>query len=578
MKSLPAIILLMGAALLALPGCGDDLPDAAFTFITTTEHHDLDPQKMSWVHDIRLARTLYRPLVELDYATMEIAPAVAAGWEITEDQTVYTFHLREEARWSNGDRVTAGDFVYAWRRAMLPDMAASYTHLMFHIKGASDFFDWRSEQLEQFDELRQQQGEDAARRLWAQTERKFDELVGLDAPDERTLVVTLERPTPYFLSLVSFSTFMPVHRASVAEATALNTDTGMQRVDGGYWSDPQRLVTNGAYWLARYVPQRYALLEKNPHVWDAEAIQTEKILERIIRNPQSARRTYSNGGADFWPGVPGASTMAADLVSAERSDVHVAPLAGTYFYNFNCMDKLRDGRDNPLADARVRRALALAIDRETIVQRVTRLNQPIARSFVPTDALPDYEPPVEEGVTFDPERARELLAEAGHADGEGLEGLSILYNTGHGHEKVAQAIQSMWNQHLNVSITLEPSSSTAFGERLDNHDYTIARASWIGDYPDATTWLDKMTSDSTNNDCGWFNTEYDTLLEQARDETDTQRRIELLREAEAVLLREQPMALIFQYVHVNLWDPARVRGLEANNWARWRLEDVVMSE
>ena len=559
---------------LCLTGCGEAEQDADLTFIIGQEHNHLDPQKMSWLHDIRLAGMLFEPLVEKNYKTMATRPAVATRWDTSDDQTVYTFHLRKDAKWSNGEPVTAGDFKYAWRRAMLPDMAADYTKLMFHIEGARDFFDWRNRQLEQF--AQSDGGQQAAQALWDKTRARFDESVGVEAVDARTLRVTLQRPVPYFLDLTAFATFMPVHRASVESATRIDADTAMRRTRSGYWSEPGELVTNGPYKLRRHRFQQDVWVEKNPHYWNRDAVKSATIRERIISDPQNALLTYRSGGADIWPGVPTASDMASELVRQGGPDVHRQQMAGVYFYNFNCEPTLPDGRDNPLAEARVRRALAMAIDRQTIVKRVTQLNQPIARSYVPGDALPNYDPPVDEGVTFDPERARELLAEAGHPDGEGLSGLSILYNTGHGHEMIAQAVQQMWRKHLNVIVSLEPREGKAFSNRLDERDYTIARASWFGDYPDPTTWLQKLTTDSGNNDCGWSNAEYDALLEQAKGETDVERRRRLLREAESILLREQPMALMFQYVNIYLWDPDKVTGLEPNGWARWDFENIAV--
>ena len=562
---------------LLMPGCGDGRPDAGFTFITSNEHFDLEPQQISWLHDSRLVQMMYEPLVEVDYQTMQVHPGVAERWKVSDDGTVYTFHLRDAARWSNGDKVTADDFIFAWRRAMLPDLAANYTKLMYHIEGAEDFFAWRKQQLARFDQLKQQSGDQAAQKLWAQTMERFDENVGLAAPDDQTLVVTLERPVPYFLSLAGFTTFLPVHRASVEPLMTLDAASGMRRVaDGkaGYWSDPQRLITNGPYQMVGRRFQQHVRLKKNPRYWDSEAVQTEIILERIINDPQNALMTYNSGGADFWPDVPSGTDMAADLVQQDRNDVHTQRMAAVYFYNFNCRETLPNGRDNPLANPKLRRALSMAINRETIVKRVTRLNQPIARTYVPGDALPDYDPPTEAGVTFNPERAKALLAEAGHPNGEGLDQLSILYNTGSGHGIIAEAVQQMWQQHLGVTVSLEERQGKAFGTQLEEGNFTIARASWFGDYPDPTTWLAKMSTGSGNNDCGWSNPEFDALLEKAEGETDPQRRMQLLRDAEALLLKEQPMAMMYQYVNVYLWDPQRVDGLEANKWARWRFTGV----
>ena len=563
----------IGVAGLLAGGCGDPLPPADITFLSGSEHNEMDPQRMSWAHDIRLARCLYEPLVSLDYSDMTLHPAVAERWEVSEDQRTYTFHLRDDARWSNGDPVTSHDFVYAWRRAMLPDLASDYTRLTWHIEGARAFFDLRQSQIEA---LASGSASADAETLYDEALVHFDETVGLATPNERTLVVTLERPTAFFEELVSFATFVPVHRASVEPTETLSATTGMLQRDPSYWSDPTRLVTNGPYVLMVRAFRQGLHLAKNPRYWDAGSVRNESLNERVITNPQTALQNYEAGRGELWLDVPSASSLAADLASQDRPDVRTQTMAGTYFYNFNCLPEI-DGRANPLADARVRRALSMAIDRTQIVQRVTRLDQPIARSYIPEGVLRDYEPPVEKGVTLDVEQARALLSEAGYPNGQGLTGLSILYNNGHGHEYIAQAVKAMWEQNLGVIVTLEGVETKSFAERLKRQDYTIARASWFGDYPDPTTWLDRMHSRDHNNDTRWSNQRFDGLLAEAEKETDRARRLAILREAEGVLLEDSPMALIYQYVSIYLISP-KVEGLEPNPWHRWRLRNARVVE
>jgi len=250
-------------------------------------------------------------------------------------------------------------------------------------------------------------------------------------------------------------------------------------------------------------------------------------------------------------------------------------MAGTYFYNFNCSATLNDGQVNPFADARVRRAFAMTIDRQMIVQQITGMNQPIARSFIPPGVMANYTPPTKSGVGFDPKQAQQLLVDAGYPEGRGLDGLSILYNTGSGHEFIAQAIKNMWKQHLGVSVSLEGVEVKAFAQRMKSQDYTICRASWFGDYPDPTTFLDKMKTSDGNNDCAWSDARYDALLKQAQTQVGPTR-LHTLEQAEALLLEQQPMALIFQYKNLYLWKPDQVLGLESNAWGRWRFEAVQL--
>ncbi|MEX0885314.1 MAG: peptide ABC transporter substrate-binding protein [Phycisphaeraceae bacterium] len=560
---------------LALVGCEEPVPDADLVYISNAEHAGLDPQAAIWVHDIRVLEHLYEPLLDYDFDKGELVPAVAERWEVSDDGLTYTFHLRDDARWSTGEPVVARDFIFAWRRAMLPEMASNYSTLMYRIRGAEAFLRWRQDQLRQYLATRDRAGGgDAAEQLWETAEARFNDTVGLSAPDDRTLVVELERPAPYFPLLTTFVTFMPVHRASIAEAQQLDPASGAMRMPSGHWTDANRLVTNGPYKLSDHQPRRYLLMTASETYWNGAALANGSILERIIPDAQNAALTYRRGRADIWPNMPSGDLAAGLVADASRDDVHTATIAGTYFYNFNCGPTLPGGGDNPLADPRVRRALSMAIDREQIVQRITRLNQPVARTYIPPDVIPGYDPPAEHGVGFDPEAARQLLADAGHPDGQGIDGLSILYNSEGEHGPVAEAVRAMWREHLNVHVSLEEVSLPHFNDRKNNHDYTICRASWIGSYPEPTYWLDRKRIQDAGNETGWSNARYDALLDEAADEPDNARRLALLREAEALLLDEQPMAMIFQYVGINLWDPARVTGPTPNAWMRWRFDNV----
>ncbi len=574
MKPSP-LLLILGALSLLPTGCDPGTQDADFRFVSASAHHYLDPQKISWSHDFRIVECLFEPLVKVEPDDLRIEPAVASAWDVADDAKTYTFHLRPDARWSNGDPVTSHDFVYAWRRAMLPDLAADYTQLFFHIEGAEAFFGWRSKQLTEYQQPGTTRSPAAAQRLWEQAQHQFTRSVGLSTPDDRTLVVKLTRPTPYFLQLCAFATFMPVHAASLESKTSINPETGMLTQDPT-WTKPPHLISNGPYTLNEWKFKRHLLLTANPHYWSRATMANDSILEMIIESPQTALLRYDNNQVDWLPDIPTAKPIAADLIHSRRPDVHAGPAAGTYFYNFNCKPQLNDGSANPLADPRVRTALSMCIDRQTIVERVTRLSsvQPTASTFVPPNTLQDYAPPTDTGVRFNPQRATSLLAEAGYPDGQGLTGLSILYNTEGGHGDIAQQIRHAWLEHLGVTIKLEAVESKRFSERLKNQDYTICRASWFGDYRDATTFLDKMVTGNGNNDCAWSDTRYDTLIRSAADQTDPAKRTVTLQEAETLMLKQQPIAPIFHYINLWLYDPDRVQGLPLNPWRVRRLERV----
>lgn len=578
---------LLATVVFALTACGDrSAPSTGpsttpstdpppLRFVSSARHHTLDPQKASWLHDIRILDCLFEPLLRLS-PTLDLEPGVAESWAVSADQLTYTFHLRRDACWSNGEPVTARDFVFAWRRAILPDSAADYSRLLFCIAGAEEFFIWRAKQLGEYVKDHGARGAAAAANVYEQAVEHFDKTVGLRAPDDHTLVVTLARPTPYFLELCAFVTLAPVPAQALKSQLRVSADTGIADLDPA-WTASGSLVSNGPYMLAQWRPDRDLVLAPNPHYYARDDVANGGIQELFVENPQTALLVYQRRQADWLPDLPTALPVTAELVSRGAAEVHVTPAAGTYFYSFNCKPQLADGSPNPLADRRVRRALSMAIDRETLVQKVTRLNQPIAATFVPPGVLPGYEPPATVGVRFDPQAAAALLAEAGYPGGRGLENLAISYNTGAGHEVIAQQIAANWRQLLGVTVKLEGAESRVFGERLKNQDYSIARASWFGDYRDPTTFLDKFVTGNGNNDAAYSNPAYDDLIAQAASTHDAAQRLGLLQRAEALMLADQPLAPIFHYVTVSLFDPQRVQNLQPNAWQRYRLELVSVS-
>ncbi len=573
MRWFAALVLFDIAVIAALVTTVGQTQRADLVFASSSEHNFLDPQRLSWSHDIRVAECLFEPLVRMELPAMTVGPATAERWQISDDGLAYTFFLREDAKWSNGDPVKASDFIYAWRRALMPDLAADYTQLFWCIEGAEDFFYWRQQQIEAYAVDKAGQNPDEARRLLDEALERFKETVGVSTPDDHTLVIKLDRPTPYFLELCAFITFSPVHEKTVSNQVSMDPETGTL-IQDPYWTRPDRLVCNGPYVLQRRRFQRDLQLVLNEHYWNRAAMGNRSIMELIVRDPQTQLLMYERGEVDWLPSIPSTGSLAADLVDEQRDDAHLTPAAGTYFYNFNCQQTLADGSPNPLADARVRRALSMTIDRNAIVEQVTRLNQPVARTFVPLGALPAYDPPVESGIDFDPEAARSLLAEAGYPGGKRLTGLSILYNTGSGHEMIAQQIARTWQQELGVVVTLEGLEVSVFGDRLKNHDFTIARAGWFGDYLDPTTFLDKFKTGNGNNDGAYSNRRFDKLLRQAAEELDPAKRMKILREAEALMLGEQPIAPIYQYVTLHLFRPDRVKDMHLNPWNFRRLEFV----
>ncbi|QQE13624.1 peptide ABC transporter substrate-binding protein [Planctomycetota bacterium] len=582
LKSFMAGVIVL-ASNLVLMGCGTNVPEADVTFISGAGHNTLDPQRMSWVHDFRVARSLYETLVRYDFAKQVIEPGVAERWDVSEDGKTYTFHIRTDAKWSNGEPIKSSDFYYAWLRVCTPDQASDYSELFYPIKGVRAFYNWRLEQISNFATENPNGNQEVADQLWEQTKQRYADTVGVKMIDERTIEVELERPTPYFLELVAFITYVPTYQPAIMENSAINADTATFVLDPTYWSDPKRLITNGPYVLKKRAFKQYMLMTMNEHYWNKGAMKNQSVLERIIENPETALRTYEDGreGIDFWPDVPTAGSIAELLISAsdsgQRNDVHTIKAAGTYFYNFNCINpRTQEGNENPLLDPRVRKAMAMAIDRNYLVNRVTRIHQPIARTFVPPGSIAGYEAPVQDGLTFSPEQANELLAEAGYPNGRGFPTLTLLYNTGNLHEQPAQAVVKMWEDNLGIKVNLQGIETKVFGDRLKNKEFDISRAGWFGDYPDPTTFLNKLAAHSNNNDAGWDNKEYNDLLTKAADTVNHEQRYKVLEDAEALMVEQAPMALIYQYIQIYLYDESRVKGLseQENAWNKYYLEYI----
>lgn len=590
-------------ALLVLAASADrPRPPADVVMAQRADAFTLDPQRMSWQQDLRAATGLYECLLTVDDVGNPIE-GVAERWEVSEDGRRYRFFLRPDARWSNGDPVTAQDFVYSWRRALLPDSAADYSGFLLDIEGAEDFFRWREEALARYATSERRDGA-AADALWQETLDRFERGVGLVALDEHTLEVRLRRPVAYFLDLVAFPALSPVHPPTVDAFASIDPETGRVLQRHG-WTKPGVLVGNGPYRLVAWRYKRDMRLERNPHYWNPAGAQAESIEIRVIEDANTALLAAEAGGIDWLAEV--LVEYRADLLAqrkryeerhrseldrllaegrsidealallppperGERRNVHGLKAFGTDFYSFNCRPTLADGRANPFADARVRRAFALTVDKRLLVERVTRLNEPISNVLVPPDSIPGYDGP--EGLPFDPERARRELADAGWIDRDGdgrVEGpdgrrfptVDLLYSTGNPrYRDLSLALRDMWQSRLGIEVVTRGKETKDFREDLKEGRFMIARGGWYGDYGDPTTWLDLSRSTDGNNDRKYVNPAYDAMLDDAADEPDPARRFAILAEAERFLMEEEiPILPICTFLTVYWYEPGRFTGL-----------------
>lgn len=581
-------------------------PRADFTFANLSEVNTLDPQRMSWMHDLRVARILYEGLVRNDVLSADFAiePAVAESWSLSDDKLTYTFNIRADARWSNGDPVTSEDFRYSWRRAMLPDLVSDYVGMFMLIEGAQEFYDWRASALDSFsaetfasdDEQAQ-----AAMDLWIQTIERFDEMVGMQAPDERTLVIKLERPVPYFLDLCAFAVFSPVYEPLVSQYERPDPTTARLIRRPG-WTKGDVLISNGPYRLTVWRFKRDMRMEMNEHYWDKESLAMRTIAIPSISDPNAAVLAYETGALDWI--ADNTAAYRGDMVAAKlayldehkerveelkaqgydqfsidrmlpsdpRAHTHAVSSFGTYFYNFNCKPRLPDGRANPFADARVRRAFAMCLDKQTIADEIRRLGEPVASTLIPPGSIGGYTSPkglknISQAST-DQERqaiideAKALLFEADYPEDFVV---TLSFNKDAGHDLIGQAIAKSWQKNLGVQTQLNQKELKIFREDLKNKQYVTARAGWFGDYGDPTTFLDINYSTDGNNDRAYNNPVYDDLLDQAGRELDAAKRMELLSEAERIIMEEDlPMIPVFHYATIYMFDPHKVTGLSTH--------------
>lgn len=492
------------------PGDGWRDHDQVFVFNNGAEPETLDPALMTGVPEHTLALALYEGLTSHHPVTLQPVPGVAAWWEISEDGLVYTFHLRDDAKWSNGDPVTAEDFRWSWIRALDPKTAAQYAYQLWSIKNAKAF---------------------------TGGEVTDPSEVGIQVVDEHTFVVTLESPTAYFLDLTSFETLMPVHRATV-------------ETHGDEWTSPGNIVTNGPFQLAAREPRIAIEMVPNEHYWNRGIVRLERIRALAMDDMNTAYNEYTQGSIDWLKAVPQKRIDEVQL----NPDYYAWPYLGTYFFRYNITEP-------PFDDVRVRMALNLAVNKTSLCVDTLKAGQIPAQAYVPP-GIHGYENV--EGLAYDPERAKELLAEAGYPNGEGFPDVELVYNTSESHKQVCEVITSMWNDTLGINAKLRNMEWQIYLETVDTMQYQVARAGWIGDYTDPNTFLDMFVTGGGNNNTGFSNAEYDAAIEAAARETDLEKRFEHFRRAEQILcVDELPILPIYYYVNQGLLRP-RVRNLHGN--------------
>lgn len=570
------------------------LEPADFTFSNGTEIKTVDPALVTGQPEGRVVRALFEGLCSWDPQDLSPQPGVAARWEISDDKLVYTFHLRDDARWSNGEAVTAEDFVWSYRRFLHPRTGAEYAYELWYLVGAEKYSSGRVEIGDPVEvELPQRppgarpyasgeirrgtlirmegDGEEAVYVVAIDgTEHRFGKsaaaagvrdyrwllydfhYVGIRAVDPATLEIRLRHPVPYFINLMGFYPLSPVNRKCVETY--------------GYpaWTKPENIVSNGPYLLQwRRIRDRIRLV-KNPRYWDRDKVRTEVIDVLAVESTITGLNLYLTGDADWVPTVP--NEIIPDLIGRRQADFQPSPYLGTEYYLLNV-------EKPPLDDPRVRQALSMAIDRSEIVTKILRAGQKPARSVVPTDIrrYTDYTPAECEDMNI--EKARRLLADAGYPGGRGLPKIEILYNTNESHQAIAELIQSQWKRNLGVDARLQNQDWARYLNSRRVGEFMVSRAGWIGDYVDPATFLMMFASNSPSNHTRWSNAQFDGLLEQARVEKDDRRRMECFQRAERILMEEMPVIPVYFTVSRAMVRPY-VRGYYPNILDTHPLKDI----
>ncbi|MHC4996278.1 MAG: peptide ABC transporter substrate-binding protein [Planctomycetota bacterium] len=531
---------------------------SAYTSIET-----LDAQVARASEDIRMAYALFQGLLTFDPHTFTVEPGVAESYEVSDDGITYTFRLRQDARWSNGDPLTARDFRFAWEVGLLPDTSPPYIEFFYYIKGAQDFNTWATEELKKVTDM--PAGPEkmaAAQKRIEDAHARFDELVAVRIIDDYTIELDLVRRTAFFKEIVATWPLFPLHPPTIKANMKIDESTLMLRRNP-QWTKPKTIVNNGPFILRNWEFKRGFFLEKNPHFWDADSVALNTLELINFKDPRTKFFAYENGTLDLMLEAESLK-FAPDLVQAyrdgRRNDVNGFSAFATYYYIFNTRPRLPGDQPNPFTNPGVRRAFTMAIDKQSLVDNVTRVGQEPATTMVPPNSIAGY--PDVTGLPYDPERARQELADAGYPGGKGLPTIYLDYNTGSGHEDRAQAIARMWQENLGIQVQPRGQEWKVFLQTRIAGNFMIARGGWFGDYTDPTTFLDLFKGGNGNNDTGFADEAYDGLLERAANEADPDKRLQLLAEAENYLLNDRSASMpLYHYRMIDMYDPDRVKGV-----------------
>jgi oligopeptide transport system substrate-binding protein len=494
-------------------GGGGEAANQTMTIGWGAEPPSLDPGLATDTTSSNVILNLMDPLVRLNPDTLEAEPALAESWDVSEDGKTVTYHLRKDGKWTNGDPVTAGDFVYSWKRTLSPELAADYSYQLYGLVGAAEY------------------------NSCAKNCDKLADAVGVEAPDDNTLVVTLTSNQPWFVQQSAHTAFLAVHQATVEKF-------------GDKWTDPANIVTDGPFKLAKWEHEAEIDLVKNPDYRDAANVKLTEIKGKIIVDGTTRVQSFEAGEIDALDG----GGLPPDEIGRlkETPEYELYPALGTYMYGFNMEN---------LTDVHERRALSLAINRKQITDEIDQTGRDQATGMTPKgmpgfDAInPDSPWLPAEG---DAAKAKDEMSQAANPKTK----INLIFNDSPGHKEIATAVQAQWQEALGVSTTLKQQEWAAFLEFLGpppNKVVDVYRYGWVYDFPDAINGLELWTCDSGNNSTGYCDKDFDALVAQAKETPDETARYDLYGQMEDKMFGEDgdmPFSPIMWYTYPNLEAPS----------------------
>ena len=571
-----SVVIILTMMITMLTSCGGGNKSEANTIHTVTyqEPGSLDPALSRGTHESLILNHLFTGLLSYN-SKGDLSPGMAELPDVSEDGLTYTFHLKDDMKWSNGDPVTANDFKYEWLRVLTPETGAEYSYQFYYIQGAEELntleapgtyyvkdsngkdtkeIDHKVEYTDSDTEGLNIEGkskEEISKMVYDKWLSEKKEKVAIEAPDDKTLVVKLNNPVPYFAELTANYAFYPIN----SKIAKKNPDWAKSASDD--------YTCNGAFTLENWDHDNCITLAKNDSWVDAKDVKIDGIIFDILEDHNTAWQNYESGQYQFLSGAP--QEVVAEKTKDNDKELHFGGELGTYYYALNM-----ESGDNDKAifsNKKIRQALSMSLDRDAIVKNVAKGGQYPATGLVcygiKDDQGKDFRDPEDNLLKYEPKKAKELLKEGLKEEGLKLSDMNdavLMYNTDENHKKLAQTLQQMWKQNLGIEIALENCDLNVKMDREDNHDFDISRAGWVGDYNDPMTFMDISVTDGPMNFSGYSNAEYDSLIETAKTANDQTERMNAMKKAERILMDDMPLIPLYFYTQPYFVKP-NVKGI-----------------